>query len=150
MATLKQRLHRKNASGTYDVIYFETSADLITGTLSVTHGGTGANNAASARTNLGITPANIGAASSSHTHDNRYYTESEMNTKLNGKANSSHNHAASNITSGTLAVARGGTGQTTITPAIGSALLRAIYAGTGDLAAGSSGLTTGVVYLVYE
>lgn len=30
MATLKQRLHRKNASGTYDTIYFETSADLIT------------------------------------------------------------------------------------------------------------------------
>ena len=143
MATLKQRLHRKNASGTYDVIYFETSADLVTGTLGIAHGGTGASDATTARNNLG-------AAASSHNHDDRYYTESEMNTKLNGKANSSHNHAASNITSGTLAVARGGTGQTTITPAIGSALLRAIYAGTGDLAAGSSGLTTGVVYLVYE
>ena len=29
---------------------------------------------------------------SSHTHDDRYYTESEINTKLNGKANSSHSH----------------------------------------------------------
>ena len=29
---------------------------------------------------------------SSHTHDDRYYTESEINTKLNGKANSSHTH----------------------------------------------------------
>lgn len=28
----------------------------------------------------------------SHTHDDRYYTESEVNTKLNGKANSSHSH----------------------------------------------------------
>lgn len=27
-----------------------------------------------------------------HTHDDRYYTESEINTKLNGKANSSHTH----------------------------------------------------------
>lgn len=27
-----------------------------------------------------------------HTHDDRYYTETEMNTKLNGKANSSHTH----------------------------------------------------------
>ena len=33
-----------------------------------------------------------GKAASSHTHDDRYYTESEMNTKLNGKANSSHTH----------------------------------------------------------
>ena len=33
-----------------------------------------------------------GKANSSHTHDDRYYTESEMNTKLNGKANSSHTH----------------------------------------------------------
>lgn len=31
-------------------------------------------------------------APSSHTHDDRYYTESEINTKLNGKANSSHTH----------------------------------------------------------
>ncbi len=33
-----------------------------------------------------------GKANSSHTHDDRYYTETEMNTKLNGKANSSHTH----------------------------------------------------------
>lgn len=32
-----------------------------------------------------------------HTHDDRYYTESEINTKLNGKANSSHTHTASQI-----------------------------------------------------
>ena len=40
---------------------------------------------------------------------------------LNGKANTSHNHSASNITSGTLSVARGGTGVTSIT-ALKSAL----------------------------
>nr|DAL72997.1 MAG TPA: receptor binding complex [Caudoviricetes sp.] len=34
----------------------------------------------------------------SHTHDNRYYTESEINTKLNAKANSSHTHTKSQIT----------------------------------------------------
>lgn len=33
-----------------------------------------------------------------HTHDDRYYTESEINTKLNGKANSSHTHTKSQIT----------------------------------------------------
>ena len=130
MSTLKQRLHRKNASGTYDTIHLETSADCITGTLGIANGGTGltvspsllvdlasdqtanvlqtsprpgcggilpiarggtgATTAANARSTLGITPANIGAAASSH------------------------NHSASNITSGTLSVARGGTGVTSL------------------------------------
>lgn len=35
---------------------------------------------------------------SSHTHDDRYYTESEVDSKLNGKANSSHTHTKSQIT----------------------------------------------------
>ena len=33
-----------------------------------------------------------------HTHDDRYYTESEINTKLNEKANSRHTHTKSQIT----------------------------------------------------
>ena len=42
---------------------------------------------------VNITPSAIGAAASSHTHDDRYYTESEVDTKLSGKANTSHgNH----------------------------------------------------------
>lgn len=67
-----------------------------------------------------VTPANIGAqpagsyAAASHTHDDRYYTESEINTKLNGKANSSHTHGngditsldAGKITSGTISIDR--------------------------------------------
>lgn len=67
-----------------------------------------------------VTPANIGAqpvgsyASASHTHDDRYYTETEINTKLNGKANSSHTHGngditsldAGKITSGTISIDR--------------------------------------------
>ena len=38
-----------------------------------------------------------GKASSSHTHDDRYYTESEMNTKLNAKLNTSLKGAANGL-----------------------------------------------------
>ena len=63
----------------------------------VTNGGTGATSAANARTNLGITPENIGAADKEHAH------------------------SAADITSGTMSinrlptitVAKGGTGATT-------------------------------------
>ena len=34
----------------------------------------------------------IGAAASSHNHDDRYYTETEINTKLSGKSDTNHNH----------------------------------------------------------
>ena len=60
-----------------------------------------------------------------HTHDDRYYTESEMNTKLNGKANSSHTHnyAGSSSAGGTANSVNGLTfaAQTT-DPGAGSAL----------------------------
>ena len=61
---------------------FDGSANIapgITGTLPVANGGTGATTAAEALTNLG-------AAASNHTHDDRYYTESETDTKLAAKA----------------------------------------------------------------
>lgn len=47
------------------------------------------------------TPSEIGASPSNHNHDDRYYTESEINSKINtinnninGKANSNHNHTS--------------------------------------------------------
>ena len=58
--------------------------------LPVAKGGTGATTAAQARTNLGISPANIGAAAAAHTH------------------------AASDITSGAVPVEHGGLGTTSI------------------------------------
>ena len=45
-------------------------------------------------------------AAKSHTHDDRYYTESETDDLLAAKANTSHTHSADNITSGTLALDR--------------------------------------------
>lgn len=47
----------------------------------------------------GLQTALDGKSAAGHTHDDRYYTETEMNTKLAGKANSSHSHGAGDITS---------------------------------------------------
>lgn len=42
--------------------------------------------------------------------DARYYTQSQVDTSLSGKANTSHTHAAGDITSGTIGAARLGSG----------------------------------------
>lgn len=124
MAILKQRLNRKNDSGTYDTIYLETIATVI---------------------------------KMSDTDNTLLSTKiASMDTAINGKqpagsyAAASHNHSAANITSGTLAVARGGTGQTTLDTAIGTASARAIYAGTSAMTSGTTALTTGRIYLQYS
>ena len=83
MATLKQRLHKKNSSGSYDVVHLETSAGLVL----MSDGTT-------------VEAAVNGKAASNHSHT--------------GYAASTHSHAAGDITSGTLPLARGGTGVTSI------------------------------------
>ena len=54
-----------------------------------------------------------GKAPEYHIHDNLYYRKSKIDEKLSGKSDTEHKHSASDITSGTLPIERGGTGQTT-------------------------------------
>ena len=65
-----------------------------------------------------------------------------------GAAASSHNQSASTITAGTLGGQIKANASAVSTTA--TAQVRNIYAGTGDMTAGSSSLTTGDIYFVYE
>ena len=62
------------------------SSGTANGTISVNTNGTSADVAVKGLGSAAYT-ASTAYASSGHTHDDRYYTESEMNTKLNAKAN---------------------------------------------------------------
>lgn len=142
-----------------------SASNITSGTLSIARGGTGSSTAAGARTSLGITPANIGAATTSHTHGYSDLTgvaaeshthgysdltgvaasshthgysdlsgvaptshthvyadlsgvaptsHTHVYADLDGVAAQTHTHAAGSITSGVMAIARGGTGMNSV------------------------------------
>lgn len=161
MATLKQRLHRKNADGGYDVVHLETSASVVMradGSTSVEQSLTEIESwdllkyeeagdyagmpymEDDASTLEGhpasdfVLAANANFAPSVHNHTKSQITDfSHSHTKAEisdfththtkaqitdfptTMAPAAHTHAASDVTSGTLAVARGGTGAATAT-----------------------------------
>ena len=98
--------HVFNVYSYSEKVTFEWPVDLLHA-LAIESGGTGANNAAGARANLGITPGNIGAAPTSHTH------------------------SAGNITSGVISIERGGTGASD--PAAARANLGALATSGGPI-----------------
>ena len=93
------------------IAHKHSAADITSGTLPISRGGTGAADAASARSKLGVTLANLGltaTAAELNKMDGVTATTDEINrldgvtspiqTQLNGKAASSHTHAASQVT----------------------------------------------------
>ena len=89
--------------GSTTAVAFDGTADIkpgVSGVLPVANGGTGATTAAAARTALGVA---YGTAAGTVCQGN----DSRLSDARTPK---SHNHAATEITSGTLPIARGGTG----------------------------------------
>ena len=89
-------------SGKANASHTHAASDITSGTLAVAQGGTGAGSAGAARTSLDV-PSNA-----------------DLSSGLSGKANASHTHSAADITSGTIPVARGGTGANTAAAALSS------------------------------
>lgn len=95
MAILKQRLHRKNSSGSYDIVYLEGITNNIK--MSDSDSTLLSTKISSMDTAIaGKQPAGSYAAAS-HTHDDRYYTEGEVNNLLNGKQDANTAINTSNI-----------------------------------------------------
>lgn len=68
---------------------------------------------------VNVTPTNIGAVPTSRTINNKDLSSNILLAASDiGAAESSHNHSASNITSGTLPISRGGTGATSASSAL--------------------------------
>lgn len=102
----------RTALGTNDAV------NITAGTLPVARGGTGGTTAATARTSLDV-PSNA-----------------DLTTGLAGKANSSHSHAAADITSGQIVLARGGTGaDLSATGGSGQVLKQSTIGGTVSVSA---------------
>lgn len=90
-----------------DRYYTESEVDSkLADKANVTHTHTIANVTDLQETIDGLEQDIAGKANASHTHDDRYFTETEVTDKLATKADTEHQHAASDITSGTFALDR--------------------------------------------
>ena len=108
-----------------------------------------------ANSNHTHTPASIGASATGHTHDDRYYTESEVNSLISGKQDASSAINTSNIGSQSVNYANSAGNADTldnvhVSYTHNEYAIKLIGADTSEIVAGDSGLTSGCIYLQFE
>ena len=108
-----------------------------------------------ANSNHTHTPASIGASATGHTHDDRYYTESEVNSLISGKQDTSTAINTGNIGSQSVNYANSAGNADTldnvhVSYTYNEYAIKLIGANTNVLVAGDSGLTSGCIYLQFE
>ena len=97
-------IQKTSSSGKVDT-YTITYSDGSTSTFTVTNGSDASVTVDSSLSSTSVNPVQNKViktaldtkSDSSHNHDSRYYTETEMDTKLSGKANTSHTHNISDV-----------------------------------------------------
>ena len=87
---------------TYDGTYLEPEHCLAEGSNDVKH----VDGELKKADGTALSPADFGAAEDGHTHDDRYYTETEMDTKLAVKA-PAYTYGTTDLTAGSSALATG-------------------------------------------
>lgn len=109
-----------------------------------------------------VTLTKIGAAGAAHTHEGQSikpaYIEfgTASSTGHGGVLDFHFNGSTADFTSRIIEASSGKlsllatNGVVASSPAVGTAAVRNIYAGTGDMTAGTSTLNTGDIYFVYE
>lgn len=102
-----------------------------------------------------VNSALAGKSNNGHTHDDRYYTESEINSKLSGKANSSHTHSQyydssiSRTANTVLAAPNGSNGTASFRKLVASDLPSHTHNYAGSSSAGGAALSSNAVNNIF-
>jgi hypothetical protein len=152
-ATIKTKLGISTLSGSNTGDETDTSIKTKLGITTLSGSNTGDETTSTIKTKLGISTlsgSNTGDQdlSSLNSHVSSTSNPHSVTYSQVGAAASSHTHAASGVTAGTL----GGqvVANATAAATTGTAQVRNIYVGTSDMTAGSTALTTGNLYFMYE